>query len=126
MSNKLSSYRNLIYRLGNQTLLTKSLNRSAKNKEFKDKKIQYQKSTGHLTQLTKDLLTSTKWTQQSVIKRSESLAKEAVALWNWSALDKELKVNAAKQKDLKKRVIKKVSKKRTTKKVSRRKKVSKK
>ena len=121
-----SSYRNLIYRLGNQTLLTKSLNRSAKNKEFKDKKIQYQKSTGHLTQLTKDLLTSTKWTQQSVIKRSESLAKEAVALWNWSALDKELKVTAAKQKDLKKRVIKKVSKKRTTKKVSRRKKVSKK
>ena len=51
-----SSYRNIIYRLGNQTLLTKSLNRSAKNKEFKDKKSQYEKNTGHLTELTKELL----------------------------------------------------------------------
>jgi uncharacterized protein with ParB-like and HNH nuclease domain len=121
-----SSYRNVIYRLGNQTLLTKSLNRSAKNKEFKDKKVQYQKSTGHLTQLTKELLSSTKWTQQSVIKRSESLAKEAAGLWNWSALDKDLKVTASRQKEPKKRVVKKATKKRTTKKASRRKKATKK
>ncbi len=121
-----SSYRNVIYRIGNQTLLTKSLNRSAKNKEFKDKKVQYQKSTGHLTQLTKELLNATKWTQQSVIKRSESLAKEAVGLWNWSALDKDLRVTASRQKEPKERVLKKTSKKRTIKKTSRRKKATKK
>jgi uncharacterized protein with ParB-like and HNH nuclease domain len=111
-----SSYRNIIYRIGNQTLLTRSLNRSAKNKEFKDKKIQYEKSTGHLTQLTKELLTTSAWTQQSVIKRSESLAKEAVDLWNWKALDKDLKVTSATPKELKKRAPKKTAKKRAPKK----------
>jgi hypothetical protein len=91
-------------------LLTKSLNRSAKNKEFKDKKTQYQKNTGHLTQLTKELLMATTWTQQAVVKRSESLAKEALGLWNWAALDKDLKVTAAAPKAPKKRVTKKNAK----------------
>jgi hypothetical protein len=113
-----SSYRNIIYRIGNQTLLTKSLNRSAKNKEFKDKKTQYQKNTGHLTQLTKELLTATSWTQQAVVKRSESLAKEALGLWNWAALDKDLKLTAAAPKDPKKRATKKAAKKRATKKAA--------
>jgi hypothetical protein len=111
-----SSYRNIIYRIGNQTLLTRSLNRSAKNKEFKDKKIQYQKNTGHLTQLTKELLGATSWTQQAVIKRSESLAIEAVDLWNWAALGKDLKVTAAAPREPKKRAAKKTVKKRAAKK----------
>jgi uncharacterized protein with ParB-like and HNH nuclease domain len=113
-----SSYRNIIYRIGNQTLLTKSLNRSAKNKEFKDKKTQYQKNTGHLTQLTRELLTATTWTQQAVVKRSESLAKEALGLWNWAALSKDLKVTAAAPKQPKKRAAKKTAKKRATKKAA--------
>ena len=113
-----SSYRNIIYRIGNQTLLTKSLNRSAKNKEFKDKKTQYQKNTGHLTQLTKELLTATTWTQQAVVKRSESLAKEALGLWNWAALSKDLKVTAAAPKAPKKRAAKKIAKKRAVKKTA--------
>jgi hypothetical protein len=113
-----SSYRNIIYRIGNQTLLTRSLNRSAKNKEFKDKKIQYQKNTGHLTQLTKELLAASAWTQQAVIKRSESLATEAVELWNWTALGKDLKVTAAHPKEPKKRTAKKTAKKRTAKKTA--------
>jgi hypothetical protein len=94
------------------------LNRSAKNKEFKDKKIQYQKNTGHLTQLTKELLASSAWTQQAVIKRSESLATEALDLWNWTALGKDLKVTAAQPKEPKKRTAKKTAKKRTAKKTA--------
>lgn len=89
-----SSYRNVIYRLGNQTLLTKPLNRGAKNKEFSAKKSLYEKHTGHLTELTKELLKNSKWTQQVVVKRSESLAKEAIGLWNWQAIDRNLKVTA--------------------------------
>lgn len=89
-----ATYRNIIYRIGNQTLLTKALNRSAKNKPFNEKKSLYVKNTGHLTDLTKELLTNSKWTQQVVIKRSESLAKEAVVLWNWDSIYKELKISA--------------------------------
>ncbi len=113
-----SSYRSIIYRLGNQTLLTKSLNRSEKNNEFKDKKDRYLKNTGHLTELTKEVLTASSWSHASVVKRSELLAKEAVALWNWNALEKEIKVTAATPKEQKKRTVKKVAKKRTVKKVA--------
>ena len=112
-----SSYRNIIYRLGNQTLLTKSLNRSAKNKEFKDKKSQYEKNTGHLTDLTKELLASTSWNQAAVVKRSESLAKEAVALWNWAALEKEIKVTAARPAEPRKRAARKTAAKKATRRV---------
>ena len=111
-----SSYRNIIYRIGNQTLLTRSLNRSAKNKEFKDKKVQYKENSGHLTDLTKQLQTASTWTQAVVVTRSESLAKEAVGLWNLAALGKELKVTAKIPKEPKKRTVKKVAKKRTPKK----------
>jgi hypothetical protein len=118
-----SSYRNVIYRIGNQTLLTRSLNRSAKNKEFKDKKIQYQKNTGHLTELTKELLKSSSWTQSVVIKRSNSLAKEAADLWSWSALGKELKITASSKKEPVKRASKKAVRKKAVRKKTARKKV---
>jgi hypothetical protein len=113
-----SSYRNIIYRLGNQTLLTKSLNRSAKNKEFKDKKSQYEKNTGHLTELTKELLKAVTWNQAAVAKRSESLAKEAVALWNWTALEKEIRVTAARPTEPRKRAARKKVVKKSTRRVS--------
>jgi len=112
-----SSYRNILYRLGNQTLLTKSLNRSAKNKEFKDKKSQYEKNTGHLTELTKELLKAVTWNQAAVAKRSESLAKEAVALWNWTALEKEIRVTTPRPTEPRKRAAKKTAKKSTTRRV---------
>lgn len=109
-----SSYRNIIYRIGNQTLLTRSLNRSAKNKEFKDKKVQYQKNTGHLTELTKELLKTAQWSQSHVIKRSNALAKEAAELWAWPGLEREMKVSAISKKEThkksRKRAVKKASK----------------
>jgi hypothetical protein len=109
------------------------LNRGAKNKEFKDKKSQYLKNTGHLTELTKDLLTSPVWTQAAVVKRSNALAKEAADLWSWAALGRELKITAISRKTTVKRksktsakksaVKEKVQKKSATKKTTRRKKV---
>jgi uncharacterized protein with ParB-like and HNH nuclease domain len=109
-----SSYRNIIYRLGNQTLLTKSLNRSVKNKEFKVKKAEYKDKTGHLTELTKDLLKSLKWNQAEVVKRSEKLAKEAVALWNWTALEKEIRVTTPRPIERPKSALKKATRKRAS------------
>ena len=106
-----SSYKNIIYRIGNQTLLTRSLNRSAKNKEFKDKKERYEKNTGHLTELTKELLASSSWNQLTVIKRSNALAKEAAELWNWSALGRDLKVAPSIRKAPVERIARKTSKK---------------
>jgi hypothetical protein len=53
-----------------------------------------------------------------VVKRSESLAKEALGLWNWAALDKDLKVTAAAPKEPKKRAVKKTAKKRAAKKAA--------
>ena len=116
-----SSYRNIIFRLGNQTLLTKPLNRGAKNKEYSFKKPYYQKHTGHLTELTKELLKAQSWTQAAVVKRSESLAKEAVLLWNWRSLDLALKVSASKPGAPKKKTVKKAAVKRIPKKVAKRK-----
>lgn len=111
-----SSYKNIIYRIGNQTLLTKSLNRSAKNKEFKDKKVLYQENTGHLTELTKELLKASTWSQAAVIERSNSLANEAANLWTWNSLDKELKVTIGSKKKPQKKSVKKSAKKKSTRK----------
>jgi hypothetical protein len=112
-----SSYRNIIYRLGNQTLLTKSLNRSVKNKEFKVKKEEYEKKTGHLTELTKDLLESLTWNQAEVVKRSEKLAKDAVALWTWTALEKEIRVTTPRPIERPKRALKKATRKRASRRI---------
>jgi len=112
-----SSYRNIIYRLGNQTLLTKALNRGAKNKEFKYKKAQYEENTGHLTELTKDLLKSVTWNQAAVINRSKSLAKEAAALWNWTALEREIRVTTPRPAKRRKRAVNKIRKQNTSRRV---------
>ena len=82
-----------------------------KNNEFKNKKAQYEKNTGHLTELTKELLKSSTWNHASVVKRSESLAKEAASLWNWAGLEKEIKVTASRPKEPRKRAVKKIAKK---------------
>ena len=55
------------------------------------------------------------------MKRSESLAKEAVLLWNWRSLDLALKVSASKPSAPKKKLVKKAAVKRTPKKVTKRK-----
>jgi uncharacterized protein with ParB-like and HNH nuclease domain len=91
-----SNYSNIIYRLGNQTLLTKALNRGAKNNEYAWKRDYYEKKTEHLTALTLELLAQyPAWNQETVLKRSKALALEASKLWNWNAIEKELKVTTS-------------------------------
>ena len=58
------------------------------------------------------------WTQNEVVKRSESLAKEAIHLWNWSALERKLKVTKSKPKGLKKKTVKKALAKKAAKKAT--------
>jgi hypothetical protein len=98
MDGKLS-YKQIIYRIGNQTLLTKSLNRGARNNEYSWKSDHYKKNTGQLTTLTVDLLKNKSWTQEVVLKRSEALAKEALAIWNWDAISKDMKVAPSKARN---------------------------
>ena len=57
------------------------------------------------------------WNQAAVAKRSESLAKEAVALWNWTALEKEIRVTMPRPTEPRKRAAKKTAKKSTTRRV---------
>jgi hypothetical protein len=92
-----SNYSNIIYRIGNQTLLTKALNRGAKNEEYSWKRPYYEKKTEHLTALTIELLKDYPiWNQEAVMKRSKALALEASKLWNWQAIEKELKITTPK------------------------------
>lgn len=89
------SYSNIIYRIGNQTLLSKSLNRSARNNEYAWKRDYYSENTGQLTVLTVDLLKNKSWNQATVLRRSELLANEAIHIWNWASVSKELKISAS-------------------------------
>lgn len=88
------SYRNIIYRIGNQTLLSKSLNRSARNNEYSWKRDYYIEHTGQLTTLTLDLLKNKSWDQAAVLRRSEKLANDAIGIWNWASVSKELRVSS--------------------------------
>lgn len=119
-----SNYGNIIFRIGNQTLLTKPLNRGAKNKEYSFKRPYYKTKTEHLTTLTKELLKDyPEWNQAAVIKRSKALASEAANLWNWHSIERDLKVTKKKvarreietEKKVKKAVKKRASVRKTSK-----------
>ena len=66
-----------IYRLGNLTLLEKTLNREAQNKSFDEKKDLYNQSEYVLTQG----IQVENWTSESLMRRQEQLAKKAVHIW---------------------------------------------
>lgn len=69
-----------VERLGNLTLLSDPLNREAGRKEFKEKKLDY--SLEKRVQITKDLVSYSEFTVDTIKKRQTQFAKLAVNIWN--------------------------------------------
>ena len=67
-----------VYRIGNTTLLEKNLNRDIGNESFEKKKDAYGKSSIKLTQ---EIAQNTEWSEESITKRQETLAKSAKTIW---------------------------------------------
>ncbi len=65
--------------IGNLTLLSESLNRSAGNKSFAEKREKFQEHTGLF--LTKWFLTRDSWTEADIRERGEHLATLAIRIW---------------------------------------------
>jgi hypothetical protein len=67
-------------RLGNYTLLERSLNSSdAGNASFESKQDAYRRST---YQLTQDLTNFTEWTEDTIAQRQSAMAKMAKSIWS--------------------------------------------
>ena len=70
----------LIGRLGNLTLLTGEENTSASNLGFTDKKKLYGTPEQSLN-ITKDVVSSTDWSEKEILKRQEKLCNSALQIW---------------------------------------------
>ena len=111
-----ANYREIIYRIGNLTLLPEKINREASNKPFDKKKIIYKKVKGHarLPILTEEVLTHDSWNQAVIRKRSDHIAKEAVKVWSADSAILQGKVVPKTAKKGAKRTTKKTTKRTTT------------
>ncbi|MFN3605356.1 MAG: DUF262 domain-containing protein [Leptonema sp. (in: bacteria)] len=69
---------NLIYRLGNLTILETNLNKQCNNKKFDVKKSIYQKSQ---YEITKELVNNEEWTENNIKNRQQQFAKIATSIW---------------------------------------------
>ncbi len=67
-----------VYRLGNLTLLEDTLNREAGSRPFKEKREIYRRSRFLLAQ---DVARREEWTAETVLRRQQELARDAVRVW---------------------------------------------
>lgn len=67
------------YRLGNMTLLEKSLNKQNGNAPFSEKKAEYKKSS---VSMTKELVNIEEWTKEQIEKRQHKMAQKAKGIWS--------------------------------------------
>lgn len=67
----------MVYRLGNMTILEPNLNREIGNQNYRSKRAIYQKS---LYKLTNDILAE-EWNPDSLNRRQQNLGKKAVTIW---------------------------------------------
>jgi len=75
------THKEYLNRFGNLTLLGQEYNKSAVNKNFKDKKEVYMRSD---IPMTKELTSYKTWTIKDIEKRQEKLAKKALKIWKLS------------------------------------------
>ncbi len=68
-----------VYRIGNMTLLTSTINRKAANKSFSEKVELY--SDSELLRISEELASATKWQKLEVENRQARLAKVAKQIW---------------------------------------------
>lgn len=69
---------NLIYRLGNLTILETNLNKLCSNKKFDSKKSIYEKSQ---YEITKELVNNKEWIEDNIKNGQQEFAKIATSIW---------------------------------------------
>jgi uncharacterized protein with ParB-like and HNH nuclease domain len=116
-----NTYKTIVYRIGNQILLSQGPNRAAKNHAFSKKLEYYKEKEGtDLPIVSKPILEERSWTQAKVDSRSKKLAMEAVTVWGWNTTTQDLTIRPTQRRKRaarKKTTAKKaVAKKSTTKK----------
>ena len=75
---KWPNHLNVVNRIGNLTLLSRSINTAIKNKRFKDKRPEYEKSDLLLTQ---EVSKASDWDLAAIEERQKNLAELAPAIW---------------------------------------------
>lgn len=73
------SLENLIWHIGNLTILGERKNRRAQNKSFKDKSSEYYSKSE--IEMTKKLLRYSSWSEKEILDRGEELVRFADKLW---------------------------------------------
>lgn len=78
------NHEDVVYRLGNLTLLGKGINVAIKNSSFEEKRLKYKDSD---ILMTRELLKWDTWTASSVEERQRQLAELAVDIWKFPSRD---------------------------------------
>ena len=74
-----------VYRLGNMTILNKSINRDLGNTDFKNKKAKYSESEFAITQrVAKENST---WDPERIAEHQKWIARQATAIWRIAQLN---------------------------------------
>lgn len=77
---------NMVFRLGNMTLLETAINRDSANMAFTEKKALYQKSCLKLPQ--KIAAEHEEWTAENILQQQDWMATQAKSIWQLSQLTK--------------------------------------
>ena len=78
------NHEDVVYRLGNLTLLGKGINVAIKNSSFEEKRLKYKDSD---ILMTRELLKWDTWTESSIDERQRQLAELAVEIWKFPSRD---------------------------------------
>jgi putative uncharacterized protein SCO5329 len=78
------NHEDVVYRLGNLTLLGKGINVAIKNSSFEEKRLKYKDSD---ILMTRELLKWDTWTASSIEERQRQLAELAVDIWKFPSRD---------------------------------------
>jgi putative uncharacterized protein SCO5329 len=78
------NHEDVVYRLGNLTLLGKGINVAIKNSSFEEKRLKYKDSD---ILMTRELLKWDTWTESSIDERQRQLAELAVEIWKLPSRD---------------------------------------
>ena len=79
-----SKQEDLIYRIGNMTLLETSYNKKIGNKEYKEKRIVYSNSNYAITTTIPQYYEI--WDEKKIVSRQTKLAESAVTIWRLNNL----------------------------------------
>jgi uncharacterized protein with ParB-like and HNH nuclease domain len=112
------NYSAIVNCIGNQILLSKGPNRSAKNKPFPIKKSYYKEREGKdLPVTSRFILEESNWKQNDILRRGKKMGQEATRIWDWHLAEQSIQVKKLPNKRSARKTTKVVRKRRRRRKV---------